>query len=255
MKKLFFLLLAGVTISFSYAQKTKAPGCITKLGEPYITNFLSLTANLQTIEKDLYAKKGQFRDMTSLLDYSYSKYAGLAGQKYTIDKPAILSNLSKINRGATNYPGIINSSNVSSQLKAILNPIIAGAITIQNDADLNNLLETYSNSINNYGLNSQEKETLKQFIVGYYANYVVLINSNFLKDKMGGAGGITEERRWWQVLLGAVQCALGTVGGALVGGVSGAAAGTVTLPVIGTVSGLLIGVWGGAMAGAAASCF
>ena len=37
---------------------------------------------------------------------------------------------------------------------------------------------------------------------------------------------------------GWLKCGLGTVGGALTGGVAGAAVGTVTLPIIGTVSGL-----------------
>lgn len=53
---------------------------------------------------------------------------------------------------------------------------------------------------------------------------------------------------------GWVKCGLGTVGGALTGGVAGSAVGTVTLPVIGTVSGAAAGFWGGAATGAASFC-
>ncbi|HHU66039.1 bacteriocin class II family protein [Streptococcus sp.] len=53
---------------------------------------------------------------------------------------------------------------------------------------------------------------------------------------------------------GLVKCGLGTVGGALTGGVAGAAVGTVTLPIFGTVSGTAAGFWGGAATGAATFC-
>ncbi|OOG27612.1 bacteriocin [Enterococcus casseliflavus] len=53
---------------------------------------------------------------------------------------------------------------------------------------------------------------------------------------------------------GWLKCGLGTVGGALTGGVAGAAVGTVTLLIIGTVSGSAAGFWGGAATGAATFC-
>ncbi|GGE29051.1 Blp family class II bacteriocin [Streptococcus himalayensis] len=53
---------------------------------------------------------------------------------------------------------------------------------------------------------------------------------------------------------GWIKCGLGTVGGALTGGVVGSAAGTVTLPIFGTVSGAAAGFWGGAATGAATFC-
>ena len=53
---------------------------------------------------------------------------------------------------------------------------------------------------------------------------------------------------------GWIQCGLGTVGGALTGGVAGGAVGTVTLPIIGTVSGATAGFWGGAATGATTFC-
>lgn len=53
---------------------------------------------------------------------------------------------------------------------------------------------------------------------------------------------------------GWIKCALGTVGGALTGGVAGGAVGTVSLPIVGTVSGVTAGFWGGAATGAATFC-
>lgn len=53
---------------------------------------------------------------------------------------------------------------------------------------------------------------------------------------------------------GWIKCGLGTVGGALTGGVTGSAIGTVTLPIVGTVSGAAAGFWGGAATGAATFC-
>lgn len=43
-------------------------------------------------------------------------------------------------------------------------------------------------------------------------------------------------------------------GGAVLGGLAGAAVETVTLPFVGTVSGTAVGFWGGALTGMAASC-
>ncbi|VON47909.1 bacteriocin BlpO [Streptococcus pneumoniae] len=53
---------------------------------------------------------------------------------------------------------------------------------------------------------------------------------------------------------GWIQCGLGVVGGALTGGVSDGAVGTVTLPFFGTVSGAAAGFWGGGATGAATLC-
>lgn len=274
-------------VSYSFGQSTSIPRGISILGEPYIENFLSLKVNLQEIERDLYSKKGQFADVSALVDYSCNKYSELTGSTCDVDKAPIIEVLSQMEPGGANYTSLVSNLNVSETLKELLNGIISDAIAIQNDTDFDSFLERYSSSINSYELNEQERELLKQFIVGYYANYEVIINSNTLRDAVVAAeqtasipnisfysnselsfeGGlsnvqITEQtvndltfRRWWEVVLKAAQCALGTSGGALVGGVGGAAVGTVVLPIVGTVSGAAVGFWGGAMAGAAASCF
>jgi len=52
---------------------------------------------------------------------------------------------------------------------------------------------------------------------------------------------------------GAIKCAAGTLGGAILGGLAGAAAGSV-VPVLGTFWGGVAGIVGGALSGGAASC-
>jgi hypothetical protein len=55
-------------------------------------------------------------------------------------------------------------------------------------------------------------------------------------------------------LPGWLKCTLGILGGGILGGLSGAGAGTLTLPVIETVGGGVLGTIGGAIAGASQSC-
>ena len=52
---------------------------------------------------------------------------------------------------------------------------------------------------------------------------------------------------------GSWQCAAGIVGGAIVGGLGGAAAGSV-VPWLGTIAGGIWGIVGGGLSGAAATC-
>ncbi len=52
---------------------------------------------------------------------------------------------------------------------------------------------------------------------------------------------------------GSWQCAAGIVGGAIIGGLGGAAAGS-AVPFLGTVAGGIWGIVGGGLSGAAASC-
>ena len=56
-----------------------------------------------------------------------------------------------------------------------------------------------------------------------------------------------------QIEGGTWKCAAGTLGGAILGGLAGAAAGSV-VPVLGTFWGGVAGIVGGALSGGAASC-
>ncbi|MCE4966471.1 hypothetical protein BU679_02345 [Staphylococcus chromogenes] len=84
-------------------------------------------------------------------------------------------------------------------------------------------------------------------------NSVVLVyeeNGNDLKVNVIDKSTTTQTRGWKEGL----KCGLGTAGGAGLGGLTGASAGSV-VPAIGTAGGGVIGAVSGGMSGAAASCF
>lgn len=62
--------------------------------------------------------------------------------------------------------------------------------------------------------------------------------------------GTSTSGGWWNDW---GKCAFGTAGGAILGGLTGAAAGS-SVPALGTGAGAIIGAIGGGLAGAAASC-
>ncbi|MFL5901593.1 MAG: hypothetical protein ACJ75S_10405, partial [Solirubrobacterales bacterium] len=72
-----------------------------------------------------------------------------------------------------------------------------------------------------------------------------LANRQLRFDEMVPTTGETYDS-WW-------KCAAGVAGGAILGGLTGAAAGSV-LPGLGTTAGGIIGAIGGGLAGAGSSC-
>ena len=89
-------------------------------------------------------------------------------------------------------------------------------------------------------LSPNDKNTLNAYFGSLHATL----------DFIGTQLGDKTSYHWWN----AIKCAAGTVGGAVLGGLAGAAVGTVTLPLIGTVSGSAVGFWGGALSGIAVAC-
>ena len=256
MKKSIYLLVFAFLSIVSFAQSNTIPSSVRTLGQKAVDDYLQLTNITGTFEVSVFTSQTKFETVNELVSASYKNWRDKIGD---VEDEATIINLVEVAINALmksggDYSVMISESNFSQNLSNIFQSIISQAIRIQEENDLNDILLPYAVNIDQQKLTSDEKSKLKSFIVAYNANFDVIVKSKILESKLSVSGG-EAGRRWWQVLLSAVQCALGTTGGAILGGLAGAAVGTVTLPVIGTVSGAVIGFWGGAMAGASQSCF
>jgi hypothetical protein len=258
MKSLLVFLLLGVHIH-AFAQPgavIPVPTSVEVMGEPYITVFKEQCITLGKVEADLAAKKSQFLDISSLVAFACSKWSEYSRLACRVDQPAITAHMGNIGRGGDNYGICIAAQQVSNELKKILLDINAAIRHFEVETDLNATLYPYASNIRAYNLTREDEERLRMYIVAMNFNYYVLMNSTPVRQRVAlYANGPVTERTIWGWVKTALRCALGTVGGALVGGLGGMAIGTASLPIVGTVSGAAVGFWGGAMTGASQSCF
>ncbi|MEO6611818.1 MAG: hypothetical protein ABIT05_13760 [Chitinophagaceae bacterium] len=258
MKKMILVFLLNISIH-CFAQKDNlilVPSSVAALGQEYANLFTEQANILGQMEKELSQKRGTFSTISSLVTYSCAKWSQLAGQTCGIDVNELSNSLAATGPTGTNYESYINSLKLSGEFKRSLLDINAAIRNVEGVDDLNSILYPYSTGLLQSGLSPQEKESLKMYIVGMNYGYYVLMNCERMKTLMPPQGdGPEMNRSIWGIIKAAIRCGLGTIGGALLGSLGGAAAGTFTLPVIGTASGAAVGFWGGAMAGASQSCF
>ncbi len=253
---LIFLLTLSV---HCFAQKDNfipVPSSVTVLGQEYATLFREQATILAQIEKELAQKKGTFTSVNSLVSYSCSRWSQLAGQACEVDINGLSNALSATGPTGTNYQSYIGGLKFSDEFKRNLLDINTSIRSVEGVNDLNSILYSYSTGLAQSSLSAQEKENLRMYIVGLNYGYYVLMNCDRMQQILISQGdGHEMNRSIWGIIRAAVRCALGTIGGGLLGSLGGAAAGTLTIPVIGTVGGATVGFWGGAMAGASQSCF
>ncbi|MEO7922470.1 MAG: hypothetical protein ABIR30_02245 [Chitinophagaceae bacterium] len=258
MKSVLLFLLLGFRIHASAQPGAviPVPTSVEVLGEPYITVFKEQATVLGKVEADLAARKTQFMDISSLVAFACSKWSEYSRLACRVDQAAITAHMGSIGQGGDNYGVCIENQQVSSELKKILLDINAAFRRFEVETDLNSTLYAYSSNLSAHGLNRDDEERLKMYIVCINFNYHVLMNSTVVRQRVAlYANGPVTDRTVWGWIKAALRCSLGTIGGALVGGLGGMAVGTGVLPVVGTVSGAAVGFWGGAMTGASQSCF
>lgn len=256
MKKSIHLLVFAFLSVLSFAQSSTIPSSVSALGQQSVEDYLQLTNITGSFEASIFTSQTQFKTVNELVSASYNNWRNKTGD--VEDASTIINTaefaINALMKSDGDYSVMISQLSFSQNLADIFQSIISQAVRLQGENDLNEILLPYAVNIDKQNLTSDEKSKLKSFIIAYNANFDVIIKSKILENKLSVLRG-EADRKWWQVLLSAVQCALGTTGGAILGGLAGAAVGTVTLPLIGTVSGAVIGFWGGAMAGASQSCF
>jgi uncharacterized lipoprotein YehR (DUF1307 family) len=93
--------------------------------------------------------------------------------------------------------------------------------------------------------NSDEYHNIKLAIDSSFELLEYLVESNQIETKAS---------KFWATVAYVAKCVAGTVGSAGLGGLAGAGAGTVTLPIVGTVSGAAVGAICGGLVGAATFC-
>jgi hypothetical protein len=258
MKKLIVIFLLNMSLN-CFAQKDNfipVPSSVSVLGPDYEVLFREQAGILSQMEKELSQKKGAFTSVNSLVAYSCSRWSQLSGQVCDVDINELSNSLSATGPTGSNFQSYINGLKLSDELKRNLLDINTSIRLVETVDDLNSILYNYSTGLAQSNLSPKEKESLRMYIVGMNYGYYVLMNCAAMKQILFPEGdGHEINRSIWGIIKAAIRCGLGTIGGALLGSLGGAAAGTFTVPVIGTASGAAVGFWGGAMAGASQSCF
>ncbi len=119
-----------------------------------------------------------------------------------------------------------------------------GLLPLRNSPEYNSLSEDQKTNMDNFLC------SIDNFV--YFAETLIPKTILDLGPPSGGPSfdGESYLKAAWPKWL---RCAAGIVGGALLGGLEGASAGSV-VPVIGTVGGGIIGIIGGGLVGGAAAC-
>jgi len=247
MKKLIygisFLAIIGITII----------GCKKENFNPTSNT----SSNNTTIDKDNLDNESKYAELESLINNDLNQIAQELRSKksnfnsqsdVTSAAESLYSNNNEILTSfISNYSNTINHQNTkngySDNVTNVINEI---EINLNNSTDplsFITFLETKFNEIEASNLKDDEKDLLLQYIVIYKASITFMGNNQDLISTDQKAG-------WWSSW---GKCAASIVGGAAIGGLGGAAAGSV-VPGIGTVAGGIVGVIGGGLSGAGAGC-
>ena len=289
MKKILVGLFALVLCLSSFkgmAQETKIPLSVSLLGDSYVKDYVSLFKSIVLMRTDLSSNKGKFSSTKEMAEYvnsfltKESDFGGCNDEQLKIATAAVENNNSSNAK--------IGDMQISDWGKSVLFDINNSTQQISADFDFSENLSTYSKKLQTAKVSDNEYKIVAYFILALEANYQLLLldkpegevgynsnssdyvaytysnsnNSLFYNNEMQNEflrnspnkNGIQliniESKGFWSML----KCAAGITGGAILGGLAGAAVGTVTLPLLGTVSGTIVGFYGGALAGGAASC-
>ncbi|HMJ47701.1 MAG TPA: hypothetical protein VK498_10235 [Ferruginibacter sp.] len=249
MKKLLNLLIAFSVCNVSFAQikNENIPISVSYLGNAHVQEYKFLKENVLNI-RDAIMASGKKYSNSYLLTLSRNLWLNNTGQ--VCDESALLL--------TNNYfDQIVNTNNRtfemaqltnrSDEFKQLAENLMTNIPQLSSNNDFDNYLYRYSIKIKSCTMSNEEKELFSTFIVSYYVNYEAVMKKAIPEGQSLAP--------CWTCFWRGVKCGLGTAGGAVLGGIAGAGAGTITLPLIGTISGASAGFISGAAAGAAASCF
>ena len=214
-----------------------------------------ISTHLNQIAENLRSENSNFTEQAAVIE-SAKKVFGTDDQEYSsfldsYNKTIILQQLKlKEKVKACTIPDSIWNK-LSSEQQIIIRNIFDSLTNSSNLDNFTNYLEKqYSDIPNDNKLTNNEKDFMLSYLTGYIASINFIENNIDLVKSSTQFIGFKNTLNWWSSW---GKCAAGIVGGAIIGGLTGAAAASV-IPGLGTTAGCIIGGIGGGLSGAAAAC-
>jgi len=245
MKRIIFMGITIMAIFVSSCKKevVQAPEVVTQIKQPnkskieYEDLEILLKTGLNKIGENLRCKKTTFNSKNDVI---------AAAKQYFKNSPeAYEAFLKAYNGNSTNSDA--GKLETNAFIDSVINDIEIERITSESPEKFISFLQTEFEQVVKSEVQFDNKELLLEYIISYKVA-IEFISHNL--DIVGDSYGQNKAPGWWDSW---GKCAAGIIGGAGLGGLTGAAAASV-IPGIGTVAGGVIGGISGALTGAATAC-